>query len=257
MGRRTKARDKGTPAERVRYCLQEFFANSQTKMAAVTGLTQGAISNVVRGVFPPGRDFLLAIALHSGVDAAWLLTGTGSPQRHHGDVLPVARELLPGLPCDYPGLLTGATEPVAKCQYAESRYFVTVRAEHIQGLPDTVPIFPGQLLLCDGNVDLWHKKTNRLLNHPCVVRVGREEPSVSIQLIVDVAADHVTLYSSGNDPNAGLAAPVNLPYPLRKLRTKVPAQPPTSKCSRKKVDVAAVVAVVVHAKHIFWEERER
>lgn len=76
-----KLNPQPTPDEcqRVATLCNALWEGSPTRMAKAIGCSPSAITNVTSGRQRPGRQLLAAIATDVRVNAAWLLTGTGSP----------------------------------------------------------------------------------------------------------------------------------------------------------------------------------
>jgi hypothetical protein len=141
-------------------------------MSKETGLTQGAISNVVRGKLPPGRAFLLAVAAHPQVNPGWLLTGEGEPLGGKLLALPVAKTLLAGPPEDYPEQLTGEMRPVAESQYRRSRYWLQLQQDDVDALPEHVDIRCGDWVVVETAARYWKQSNWNPGERACVLLVN-------------------------------------------------------------------------------------
>jgi transcriptional regulator with XRE-family HTH domain len=170
--------DKTTAAERVVWLLRKLWGGSQTKMAADTGISQTAISNVITGRRAPGRKFLLAVASHPLVSAAWLLTGEGdrllalgSESASNAPMLPVASRLLLGPIHEHREHLSGTYMPVSRPDFARSRYWLHVTtSEWARG-----DVAAGDALLVETD-PVWLQNLSLIQDHLCVWIDRQSEP---------------------------------------------------------------------------------
>ena len=178
--------DQSTPGGRIAWLLQKIWRGSQSRMAADTGVSQSAVSNVATGRRAPGRKILATVSAHPLVNATWLLTGEGEPlvreeQPGHpgGHFCPVADCLLPGPPRDCRDQLTGQYRPVTAPDYTEYRYWLQIDTEDLVGQG----LHRGDWLLLDTDGS-WLQRPKVLVGQPCVVRtVDRAKPTLAIRLL--------------------------------------------------------------------------
>ena len=169
---------KDTPAEvseRVAWLLDKIWLGSQVRMAKETGISQGAISNVVRGKRPPGRSFLTAIARHPLVNIDWLLTGDGEPllPSKGGELmLPIVRQILPGSPANFQNLWSGEYTPATEADFGETRYWFFVPSDD-----KPLGLHAGDLLLLETD-RFWIEKPDMLLGGPCAVAGNDSAPQL-------------------------------------------------------------------------------
>jgi hypothetical protein len=120
---------------RIAWLMEKVWQGNQTVMGKALGVHPGSISNILRGVRPPGREFLGLLAAHPLVNDRWLLEGIGEPLRSTsrllgGDTaLPVVDTPLPGPPGESPSLLGTSYFPVYQYLYRPSRYWLTVSSD--------------------------------------------------------------------------------------------------------------------------------
>lgn len=240
--RKRDARPSESAASRIRLLLEKIWEGSQTRMSKETGLTQGAISNVVRDKIPPGRDFLLAVAAHPQVNPGWLLTGEGEPLGGKLLALPVAKMLLAGSPKDYLEKLTGEMRPVDESQYRRSRYWLQLQRDDVDALPENVDIRCGDWVVVETAARYWKQTGRNTGERACVIRVDWANDSRLLVGVVDrdgrVRTNEPTIIRTGN---SGKAAKIE-GRPLRRLVLEGADTPETEETvkSRKLEDVTIV-----------------
>ena len=161
-----KAVDESTAGGRVNMLLRKIWGNSQSKMAKEIGVSQAAISNVVTGKRPPGRNILSCIAAHPLVNAGWLLTGEGSLctlSPSQPTFLPIAKEPLPGSPAEHRQYLSDYA-PVAEADYADGRYWLASTTDRFA----KHGILVGDRLLITTDRS-WLTRPQMIVGQPCVV----------------------------------------------------------------------------------------
>jgi transcriptional regulator with XRE-family HTH domain len=146
---------------RVAKLLDVLWHGSQSKMAAELGISQAAISQIVRGQRRTGPKVLDRLASHPLVNPAWVYGGDGEPllaPRFDGAAdephLPVATSPLPGDPSAFKELLGAHSVAVARSEYRETRYFLPV-GKHDPVLRDKQRmVAPGDLILLDTHAEV-------------------------------------------------------------------------------------------------------
>ena len=163
--------DREDARKRVKYVLEIIWSGNQREMARAVGISQSLISKVVTGQQPPGKRFMSALAKYPGINADWVMHGTGHavefPQRGS---LPVADGVLPGPPLEVPHLLSGSRHPVAAQYDRTSRYWLL--------LTDLSPVVRDQshrlasndLLLLETDT-AWTRRTDLVDGRLCGVRL--------------------------------------------------------------------------------------
>lgn len=173
------AADPSTPAGRVRWVLEKLFGGSQSRMAAAFGLSQAAISNVLRGQRIPGREMLMVIGSHPLLSLSWMLTGDGEPiekldeKKSQADALPIVDRPLPSSPGLSRSLLSGEHYPTARHFVSPTRYWLRVQPVHLAHLPDDPDVRPGVMLLIETDKSLWRANVETLNGRVTIVCAGR------------------------------------------------------------------------------------
>lgn len=169
-----------TTAERLQFVLRKIWGGSQTRMARDTGISQSAISNVITGRQQPGRHILAAVASHPLVNAAWLLTGTGTPivgDAADEPMLPVTRALFEGPPDAHSDLLQSYFYPVPRRQFKATRYWFEIDEEHPYVSDAELKIAAGDKVLFETDRSSWPQDVR---GFPCIVRVGGPKSSTLV-----------------------------------------------------------------------------
>ena len=163
---------------RIKYLLVHLWHGNQRAMARAIGVSQGLISQVINGQQAPGPKLLSALATHPGINAEWLKTGTGQPlpYREKGS-LPIALGILPGLPMQFPNLLTGSRHPVAEALDRHSRYWLLLTQNSPLVHEPELRLAQGDLLLLEAD-KAWTRRLDLTDGRICGVRLqARPEPS--------------------------------------------------------------------------------
>lgn len=154
--------DPETSDGRISILLRDVWGGNQRKMAEDVGVSQPAISKVVRGDQPPGRRLMELVAADPKVNPEWVLRGVGgptpapAPESTGGDwMVPVAGCILPGHPRRHAALLTGARLPVAAFYRSESRYLLAVQPGDPVVYAEGERVAPGDHLLMEADRDVW------------------------------------------------------------------------------------------------------
>lgn len=106
--------DWNSMAGRVNWLLVEHFAGNRSQMGKALGMTHAAVSRAAAGHTSPSNKMTTAIVQKLGVNSDWLLSGRGEPYESgrnrdvQGGGIPIAKELLGGLPETLPSKLSAA-----------------------------------------------------------------------------------------------------------------------------------------------------
>lgn len=176
MARRAKkvSPSRETLLGRIAWLLHTIWQGKQTLMASALGVHSASISNIMRGVRPPGREFLGLLAAHPLVNDRWLLEGLGEPLRSTsrllgGDAaLAVVDKPLPGPPSDWPNLLGTTYGPVYQYLYRPSRYWLTVSSDCPWARSPGLRIAAGDRVLIETDPNHW---PSSLLRRLCIARI--------------------------------------------------------------------------------------
>ncbi len=171
-----RGRGKDVPglADRMKWLLFHYWNNNSSAMARDLGCSHTAIYKIVRLGRAPGPQLLAALKSHPRVNSAWVLTGEGDPivaaTSVGNSTLPIAEELLPGAPNDYPDLLSPSYFPVAELHYRPSRYWYRIgRTAAI--LKTHEPVVAGDLLLMETDPGYW-AQPEEVHYRLCAVRIN-------------------------------------------------------------------------------------
>ena len=171
--------DPETSGGRIAILLRDVWGGNQRKMAEDGGVSQPAISKVVRGDQPPGRRLLELVAADPKVNPDWVLRGVGgptpapAPESTGGDwMVPVAGCILPGHPRRHAALLTGARLPVATFYRSESRYLLAVQSGDPVVPAEGERVDPGDHLLMEADRDAWLGNRMVLVGKLVALRLG-------------------------------------------------------------------------------------
>lgn len=166
-------RDREAIQERIRFLVNHRWAGRQRQMARDLGVSQALISKLVNGQQAAGKQFLLTLAKHSGVNLEWLVDGQGPPvQWPERESLPVARAVLPGPPLSVPDMLTGERHPVAEAFTRQTRYWLQVQPSTPILRVESLRLMAGDLMLIEGD-PAWARQADMVVGRPCGVRLGR------------------------------------------------------------------------------------
>jgi len=173
--------DPETSGGRIAILLRDVWGGNQRKMAEDVGVTQPAISKVVRGDQPPGRRLLELVAADPKVNPDWVLRGVGgptpapAPEATGGDwMVPVAGCILPSHPRRHAALFTGARLPVATFYRSESRYLLAVQRGDPVVRAEGERVAPGDHLLMEADRDIWLSNRMVLVGKLVALRLGGE-----------------------------------------------------------------------------------
>lgn len=193
-------------AKRIAFLLQNVWGGNQSAMALELGVSQPVISQTSRGVRAPGRSLLAAIASSPKVNPMWLYQGVGEPLMASGsDVakkeweIPIAKELLPGLPRDHATLLSGEAFPVAGFGDRQTQYLYRVPlGEPILEVAEE-KVAVGDLILFEADPTVWRGNVRVLNNRLCVVRQETDGNAICVigRAVVAPATDEVEVYVFG------------------------------------------------------------
>ncbi|WP_165252733.1 helix-turn-helix domain-containing protein [Paludisphaera soli] len=200
--------DPETQLGRIAILLRDVWGGNQRRMAEDVGVTQPAISQVVRGDKPPGRRFLELVAADPKVNADWLLRGVGeptpapAPDVASGDwMAPMAVCILPGHPRRHAALLSGARFPLARFHGSESRYLLTVQPGDPVVRVEGERIAPGDHLLMETDRDLWLGNRMVLVGRLVALRLagGRGLDFVLAKAVLDPTTREISFDCFGAD----------------------------------------------------------
>ncbi len=168
-------------AGRVVRLLHLLWGGKQRQMAADLGVSQAAISRIVRGEQAVGPRMQATIGARRGVNADWLRTGLGEPlldpavEAAAGDWLaPVAKVILPGTPADHSGLLTGERLAVANAYRRTTRYVLVVGPDDLVVGVEGAKVAAGDHLLMEADRDLWLNNRRVLVGKLVALRLSGE-----------------------------------------------------------------------------------
>ena len=163
--------DREGARKRVKYILEVVWNGSQREMARAVGISQSLVSKVVNGQQPPGKRFMAALAKYPGINAEWIMNGTGHavqfPQRGS---LPVAYGVLPAPPLEVPHLLSGSRHPVADQYDRNSRYWLLLTEQSPVVRDQSHRLAPNDLLLLETD-SAWTRRTDLVDGRLCGVRL--------------------------------------------------------------------------------------
>ncbi len=166
-------------AARVVQLLDLLWAGKQRQMAADLGVSHAAISRIVRGKQAVGPRMLATIAGYRGVNAEWLRIGLGEPlidpamAASAGDWLaPVAKVILPGMPAEHSGLLTGERLAVANAYRRLTRYVLVVGPDDPIVRVEAAKVAAGDYLLMEADAATWLGNPMILAGRLVAVRLG-------------------------------------------------------------------------------------
>lgn len=141
---------------------------SQRQAAVTLRVSPACISRAVSGHRPVSWKLLREIASLPNIDRDWLETGIGSPicgrtktLTDIGNIVPIAKQLLPGALLQYEGMLSSRFIAVPRDRYGAGMYAVTVSAA-LAGRPaeetsrwlQVFCLTPTDILLIDTAVEL-------------------------------------------------------------------------------------------------------
>ena len=179
-------------AGRVERLLDLRWEGKQRRMAADLGVSQAAISRIVRGAQAVGPRMLATIGAHRGVNADWLRTGLGEPlldpavEAAAGDWLaPVARVILPGTPTDHSGLLTGERLAVANAYRRPTRYVLVVGPDDPIVRVEGAKVAAGDALLLEADAGIWQSNLMVLAGKMVAVRLGGVKGTDYMRLLAE------------------------------------------------------------------------
>jgi hypothetical protein len=163
--------------ERVRWLLLNYWNTNRSAMARDLGCSHTAIYKIVHLGWEPGPRILAALKAHPRLNPTWILTGEGEPlvpEKSTGHkVLPIAEQLLPGLPVDHADLLTPGYFPVAEPHYRPTRYWYRVgRGAAI--LESHEPVVAGDLLLMETSPD-YRAREQEVDDRLCAIRTHEDK----------------------------------------------------------------------------------
>lgn len=163
--------DREDARKRVKYVLEIVWSGSQREMARAVGISQSLVSKVVNGQQPPGKRFMAALAKYPGINAEWIMNGTGHavefPQRGS---LPVAYGVLPAPPLEVPHLLSGSRHPVADQYDRNSRYWLLLTEQTPVVRDQSHRLAPNDLLLLETD-SAWTRRADLVDGRLCGVRL--------------------------------------------------------------------------------------
>jgi transcriptional regulator with XRE-family HTH domain len=178
--------DWGTAEKRVTWLLQNQFQGNRSAMGRATGFSHTAISKVAKGVKPPGRRMLTAIAEKLDVSTDWLLRGLGEPGTNPGAGssplrMPVSDELFSERMPDQLRELDGPDDTIlVPALRNSSQFWLRLHAGDPILVQPRCGFLPGDLLLLETNPERFPPET-RLTDTICAVNCGSsDEPMVKL-----------------------------------------------------------------------------
>jgi hypothetical protein len=180
--------DTSTVEGRVMWVLMNIYGGNQRTMSKDLGISQASISRLARGEQKAGHNLIAAIAANPRIDAGWLLSGRGTPLTDQdrnalsgGRMLPVACEVLPGLPSQTPHLLSGLYFPVADAYAAEERYWLQIQGDAPITRVDEWKIKSRDFLLLEADRRVWCDDVRFLDRKLCAIRLaGKGSPNYGL-----------------------------------------------------------------------------
>ena len=133
MKKPKKRRESGGSADmsaRIAELDHLLWGGNEAQMAKDLGVSQPVLWRVVHGTqTPPGR-LIENLGQDPRINPAWLLRGEGEPtgpESGQGIAIPIAKQLLPGLPQDHHDYLSPETFALSPSLYRRSRYWFEVQ----------------------------------------------------------------------------------------------------------------------------------
>jgi hypothetical protein len=175
--------DTSTIEGRVMWVLMNMYEGNQRRMSNDLGISQAAISRLARGEQKAGNNVIAAIIANPQINKVWLLSGRGTPLAAQdrealssGLTLPVATEILPGLPSQARLLLSGLYFPVAEPYHASGRYWLQVGADDPITRIDAWKIKEQDFLLLEADRRVWCDDVRFLDRKLCAIRLAGKSP---------------------------------------------------------------------------------
>lgn len=217
-----KKKTEETVGHRLQQICETRFGGSARKMADALGVSQAAGWRVIQGKQAPTGAFLSGLAALPDVDLNWVFRGKGEPPRAEQTVaIPIAREVLPGLPEEYSGLLTTETFGVSGSLYRPSRYWVEIQPSDPIVLSEPQKARARDLVLMDADPQT-RPRAEHLSGDLCGVRLHNEdETSFKLGLVTCHHEEHgteakylgVDTFDSTVDPSEIIRETVVREYP--------------------------------------------
>jgi hypothetical protein len=219
-----------------RFCnlLTSFWRGNQSQMGRDLGVAQTVISRVSRGQEPP---YVLMEALASyeaagrRINLNWLLRGDGDPflaapgDQGSGLFVPLARQLLPGPPQEYPHLLDLRQVAVVPAMHSPTAYGYVLLSEDAITQNTAEKVAVGDVILLE-TAPAWTKDLDRCRGRLCAFRLGGSTPAgvvlgrIGYMADFEVEGEEYPVDTFGHFPQAVLAAK---PTGRRRAATGSPA----------------------------------
>jgi hypothetical protein len=171
--------DTLTVEGRVIWVLEHVYHGNQRMMSKDLGISQAAVSRLARGEQKAGRNVIAAVTANPLINEDWLLSGRGTPLTSQdrnalsgGRMLPVATEVLPGLPSQAPHLLSGLYYPVADAYAGEERYWLQIQGDAPITRVDEWKIKVRDFLLLEADRRVWCDDVRFLNRKLCAIRLA-------------------------------------------------------------------------------------
>lgn len=163
-------------AGRVNWLLDDYFSGNRSHMGKALGMTHAAVSRAASGRTMPSTKMTTAIVQKLGVSSEWLLSGRGEPYKsgRNRDVqkggIPIAKELLAGLPKDLSSKLSAANLGLVQL-LSPTQYWATLEGDSPLLNNPRRRFQPRDLLLIEADATRFpakHEYSERL----CVIHCG-------------------------------------------------------------------------------------
>ncbi len=173
---------------RVLWVLMNMYDGNQRTMSRDLGISQAAISRLARGEQKAGPNVIAAVAANPRINEEWLVSGQGTPLTDQdrkalssGMTLPVATEVLPGLPSETPHLLSGLYYPVADVLATAESYWLQVKDDSPITRVDEWKIKGRDFLLLEAARRVWCDDVRFLDRKLCAIRLaGKGSPNYGL-----------------------------------------------------------------------------